>query len=120
MPFASLTEHDQKNLHLVLNRIKERGAGILYVSHNFNEIRQFGNQVSVLNKGKLSCTLDLKQHSDEDTIKLMSGSAIKNRYFRLKVKHGKEMLNVQQHCASPLLKDINFSLHKGESLVSPD
>ena len=56
-PSASLTEHDQIILHTIMKRLKERGAGILYISHNLSEIRQFGDRVSVLNKGLLAGTL---------------------------------------------------------------
>ncbi len=113
-PSASLTEHDQIILHTIMKKLKERGTGILYISHNLNEIRQFGDRVSILNKGTLAGTLDLASHSDDDIIRLMSGSVLKNRYPRLKVKRGKELLNVKHLAAEPILKDINFSLHRGE------
>ena len=44
----------------------------------------------------------------------MSGSVLKNRYPRLKVKMGRELLKVQHLWADPILKDINFTLHRGE------
>jgi len=113
-PSASLTEHDQIILHTIMKKLKERGTGILYISHNLNEIRQFGDRVSILNKGTLAGTLELTSHSDDDIIRLMSGSVLKNRYPRLRVKRGKELLNVKHLAAEPILKDINFSLHRGE------
>jgi ribose transport system ATP-binding protein len=113
-PSASLTDHDQIILHTIINRLKERAAGILYISHNLNEIRLFGDRVSVLNKGLLAGTLDLAIHGDEDIIHLMSGAVHKNRYPRMKVKLGRELLKVKHLWAEPILKDINFSLHRGE------
>jgi len=113
-PSASLTDHDQIILHTIMRRLKERGTGILYISHNLNEIRQFGDRVSILNKGSLMGTLELSSHGDDDIIRMMSGSVLKNRYPRLRVKTGKELLTVKHLAAEPILKDISFSLHRGE------
>ena len=113
-PSAALTEHDQKILHTIVDSIKARGGGIIYISHNLDEIRQFGDRVSILSKGELAGTLDLKSHSDDDIIRLMSGAAVKNRYPRLWVSPGKELLRVENLSMEPVLNDISFNLRRGE------
>ena len=116
-PTASLTEHDQIILHTIMERIKQRGAGIIYVSHQLDEIRRFGDRVSVMNKGELSGTLELASVSDEDIIRLMSGSVLKNRYPRIKVANReKKLLQVRHLNAAPVLRDINLTLHRSEIL----
>ncbi|MDC7233321.1 MAG: sugar ABC transporter ATP-binding protein [Spirochaetales bacterium] len=113
-PSSSLTEHDMRILHRIMEKIREKKAGIFYVSHNLNEIREFGDRVSVLRKGELAGTLDLARSSDDEIIRLMSGTVLTNPYPRLRVPLGKTLLEVTHLQAPPILEDINIRLRKGE------
>ncbi len=115
-PSTALTEHDRKILHTILKRMKLRGAGIFYISHKLDEIRGVGDRLSVLKQGRLVGTVDLANTGDDDIIRMMSGVVLKNRYPRLNVKTGKEILRARGLASGNILRGIDFSLHKGEIL----
>ena len=115
-PSTALTEHDRKILHTILQRMKLRGAGIFYISHKLDEIRGVGDRLTVLKKGRMVGTVDLKNTGDDEIIRMMSGVVLKNRYPRLKVKIGKEILRTRGLASGNILRGIDFSLHKGEIL----
>ncbi len=115
-PSTALTEHDSRILHTILKRMKLRGAGIFYISHKMDEVRGVGDRVSIMKQGRLLGTLELNSASDDDIIRLMSGVVLKNRYPKLKIPRGKEVLQVSGLAADSILRGVDFSLHKGEIL----
>ena len=113
-PTTALTDHDAQILHTILKRMKLRGAGIFYISHKLEEIRDVGDRVSIMKQGRMLGTLDLETAGDDEIIHLMSGVVLKNRYPRLKVEKGKELLQVSGLAADTILRGIDFTLHRGE------
>jgi ribose transport system ATP-binding protein len=52
-PTAALTDHEVNKLFATLERVKQQGVAILYVTHRLEEIRQIADQVTVLADGKV-------------------------------------------------------------------
>lgn len=113
-PTAALTEQEIEILFKVIRDIKKLGVIIIYISHRLEEIKKIADRVTVLRDGELINTCDIDEIDINHIIKVMAGKEIKDRYPKLKVKLGKEMLRVENLYFNRQLANINFSVKKGE------
>jgi ribose transport system ATP-binding protein len=72
-PTAALSKKETEVLFEVIERLKEQGIGIIYVSHKLEEIKQIGDRVTILRDGNNIATLDLRAAELREIIKLMIG-----------------------------------------------
>ncbi|HEY8422326.1 MAG TPA: sugar ABC transporter ATP-binding protein [Thermoclostridium sp.] len=115
-PFAALTQKEREVLCRVVKGIRQRGAGIFYITHNLDDVFELGDRITVIKNGRIVDTRKVADCTREEIIKLMSGQYIKNRYPKIGVKAGKVILSVKDLCFEDKLQNINFDLRKGEVL----
>ena len=122
-PTAALNESDCENLYKLIYELKEKGVTCVLVSHRLKEVINIADTVTVLRDGETICTLDSKKGevSENILIKNMVGREISNIYpDRNHVRSEEVVMEVKNWNAydpglgRPVLKDINFKLHKGE------
>lgn len=115
-PTASLTENESVLFYEIIKELKKSGVSILYISHKLEEIRQIGDRISVIRNGQLVGTVSINEMDIENIIKMMTGMDLRERYPKLSIKTGREVLRVDNLHYSNTLKNINFSLNKNEIL----
>lgn len=115
-PFAALTQNERELLCKVVKGIREKGAGIFYITHSLDDVFMLGDRITIIKDGRIVDTRNVSECTREEIIKLMSGQYIQNRYPKIKVKTGKVILSVKDLCFEDKLHNINFDLHKGEIL----
>jgi len=116
-PTSSLTEIEVEHLFGILNKLRKRGCGIIYISHRMNEILQISDEVSVMRDGKMVATQPASSLTTEKIITMMVGREL-SKVFPPKDNIPSEViLKVEgltaQYCN---LKDVSFELRKGEIL----
>ncbi|MGB2960521.1 MAG: sugar ABC transporter ATP-binding protein [Bacteroidota bacterium] len=114
-PTSALSEGESARLFALLQRLRQRGVTIIYVSHRMSEVFQLCDRISVLRDGKLVGTLDRDEANQETIIRMMIGRHIEE-YFpaHLENEPGKELLRVE-HLSSPgKFEDVSFSVRAGE------
>ncbi len=114
-PTAPLTSKEIKNLFGVINRLKDQGVGIIYISHRLEEIFDIGSRVTVLRDGKFIHSADMKDVDKNYLIKLMVGRELADEYPERLAVRGEEILRVE-NLSSDKISDISFSLQRGEIL----
>ena len=57
-PTASITHNETEILFRILKQLKDKGVGIIYISHRMAEIRQIADMISVLKDGKFVSTVE--------------------------------------------------------------
>lgn len=117
-PTAALTETEIEELFKIMRDLKERGLGIIYISHRMDEIKVITDRVTVMRDGEYVGTLITKEATKDDIINMMVGRVI---YEKPKTKSNvKEnapvVLSVRNLNAGPLVQNISFDLKKGEIL----
>lgn len=115
-PTSSLTESESSLLFNIINELKKSGVAIIYISHKLEEIRQIGDRITVIRGGEIIGTQHIGNIDVNNIINMMTGMELKERYPKLNVKLGREILKVSGLYAGSSLKDINFSLKKREIL----
>ena len=117
-PTSSLTEKEVDHLFRIINRLKESGVAIVYISHKMEEIKMISDEITILRDGKWISTNDVSKISTEQIISMMVGRDLTER-FPKKDNTVKEMiLEVKNLTAlnQPSIQDISFELYKGEIL----
>lgn len=115
-PTATLTDNEIEKLFTLIKELKADGVGIIYISHRMAELRRIGDRCTVLRDGSYVDTVTLHEIEDGELIKMMVGRKVE---FIKRTGHfvtGQEMLRVQNLAYANFLKDISFSLRKGEIL----
>jgi ribose transport system ATP-binding protein len=112
-PTASLSLGETRRLFELLNGLRDRGIGIIYISHRLAEIRELADRVTVLRDGAKIGTIPLEGVSDEKLVEMMSGRTLEKLYPRIDARPGAVRLEVSG-LTSSLLQDVSFEVRAGE------
>lgn len=117
-PTSSLTEQEVEHLFRIINMLRDRGCGIIYISHKMEEILRISDEVTIMRDGQWVATRPSSELTMNEIIRLMVGRELTNRFppkdydvqdeVELKVEH----LSAEYS----LLRDVSFELKKGEIL----
>jgi ABC-type uncharacterized transport system ATPase subunit len=75
-PTAVLTPQEADQLFIVLNRLKEEGRAILYISHKLEEVKRLCDTATILRGGKKVATCDPRQETAASLARMMVGADI--------------------------------------------
>jgi ABC-type sugar transport system ATPase subunit/ribose/xylose/arabinose/galactoside ABC-type transport system permease subunit len=116
-PTAALTPHEVERLFQLLGRFRERGLGLVYISHRLEEVRRIGDQVTVLRDGEVVLTAALADVSGSAIITAMVGRALADTASRLPVAPLDIALAVEGLSRKGGFEDISFTVRGGEVLA---
>lgn len=117
-PSAALTESEIDELFKIIRKLREKGLGIVYISHRMDEIKAITDRVTVMRDGTYVGTLITKDSTKNDIINMMVGRVI---YEDPKTKNmtpadAPVVLKVEHLNVGRMVKDVSFELHRGEIL----
>ena len=117
-PTSSLTETEVERLFAIIKMLKERGVGIIYISHKMEEILRISDEVTIMRDGQYIATKDAKNLTMDEIIRLMVGRELTNRFPpKTPIVSDEEILRVEGLTAMySHLRDVSFSMKKGEIL----
>jgi len=117
-PTSSLTEKEVDHLFKIIRNLKDKGVGILYISHKMEELDQIADEVTILRDGQYIATRDIDNITVDEIINLMVGRDLTNRFPVKSSVPGETILKVENLTAKnqPSINDISFDLRKGEIL----
>jgi len=75
-PTSSLTQREQHHLFDLVRKLRQRGAGIIYVSHKLEEIFELADRITVLRDGQRVCTCPAGKLNESLLIRLMVGREV--------------------------------------------
>lgn len=114
-PTASLSKSETDNLFLQMKRLKEAGVAMIYISHRMEETFKVCDTVTVLRDGSFIGTRNTAETSENELISMMVGREFNNMYGNKRVT-GKEVILEVKNLTTDKVKDISFTLKKGEIL----
>jgi len=116
-PTAALSGKEIDELLRVVNKLKNNGTGILYISHRLEEVFEIADRVTVLRDGKKIGTNNVDDVDKDDLIKMMVGTDLGNIFPDMTNRtfsEQKTALEVQNLTKEGIFKDININVKKGE------
>ncbi|STD22237.1 sugar ABC transporter ATP-binding protein [Enterococcus mundtii] len=117
-PTAALTDSEIKELFKIIDDLKKRQIGIVYISHRMDEIKQITDRVTVMRDGEYIGTIDTKSSTKDEIINMMVGRVIyEDPKSQSEIPDDAEtVLEVKNLSIGKRVKDLNFQLKKGEIL----
>ena len=115
-PTSSITEGEVAVLHEQIHRLKERGISIIYISHKLDELKQVGDQLTVLRDGKTISTHHIDELTTDEIITKMVGRKMDNVYPVKEAEIGEKLLEIKNLTQPNVFSNISFTLHRGEIL----
>ena len=116
-PTSSLTEVEVDHLFRIIFNLRDRGCGIIYISHRMSEILKISDEVTVLRDGKLVATSRASELTVDKIITQMVGRELSNVFPPKDNVPGDVVLSVEELTAlHQNLKDVSFELRRGELL----
>jgi simple sugar transport system ATP-binding protein len=73
-PTAALGVPEQREVMALIKRLKTQGVGIIFISHNLNDIFAVSDRIVVLERGRKAGERLTQDTNDEEVVRLMMGS----------------------------------------------
>ena len=116
-PTSSLNDREVEHLFRIIRMLRDRGCGIIYISHKMEEILAISDEVTVMRDGKWVATASAATLTVDEIIRLMVGRSLENRFPEKINRPAEPILEVRNISARHnLLRDVSFTLHRGEIL----
>lgn len=117
-PTSSLSEKEVEHLFKIIEKLKNRGCGIIYISHKMDEIFKICDEITILRDGKWINTVPVKGSTMDEIVAMMVGRELTQR-FPEKTNQPQEVILEVEHLTAlnqPSIQDVSFQLRKGEIL----
>jgi len=115
-PTSSLSETEVDLLYALLDDLRSKGLGIVFISHKLGEVFRLADRISVLRDGKLVGTKRTSETTTADVIHMMVGRHIENLYPGKSSETGEVLLDVKDFSCPPYRRPVSFELRRGEIL----
>jgi ABC-type sugar transport system ATPase subunit len=113
-PTAALTESDVERLFGIVRLLRDRGVGIVYISHRLNEVFELADRVTVLRDGQYVDTRMVKDVTEQELITMMVGRRIDDLFPKIDAALGDVVLEVKDLHRKPHTHGVSFSVRAGE------
>jgi len=116
-PTAALAGHEVERLFEQIERLKERGIAVLYISHRLKEVFEIAERTTVLKDGQLVDTVPTSSVTSPELVRMMVGREL-DQYFPPRgdpEKRGPVKLRLRG-AGNDLLEGIDLDVHAGEIL----
>ena len=122
-PTSSLSESETDILFALIEELKTKGVGIVYISHKMDEVWRLADFVTVMRDGQLIKEVQMEDTTTDEIVRMMVGRERKDFFVKAEHPIGDPMMEVVQlsmrdaeHPTRMILDDISLTLRKGEVL----
>ncbi len=116
-PTAALNNAEIDALFGLIRKLKGQGVGIVYISHKMDELQQISDRVTVMRDGQTMATVPTAGTPMETIIGLMVGRALDSDAAMVPDTSAQPVaLQVRGLCRGKAIRDVAFSLRRGEIL----
>jgi ABC-type sugar transport system ATPase subunit len=115
-PTSAFTDRETQMLFNIIAEFKKKQTAILYITHRMEEVRRIGDELTILRDGKITFSGNVHDLQAPAIINKMSGLSYRERYPKLKIALGEEVLRVENLNFQDVLHNIAFKLQRREIL----
>jgi ribose transport system ATP-binding protein len=115
-PTSALGEEEVETLFDIIKTLKEQGIAIVFITHRLEEIIRIADRVVILRDGQRVGSMPISEATPEKVIHLMVGRELTEMFHKEEAEIGQPLLEVQGLTGRELVRDVSFTLRKGEIL----
>lgn len=115
-PTSALTEREVAHLFAIIRDLRERGIGIVYITHKMNELFEIADEFTVFRDGRYVGTHKSSDVTRDDIIRMMVGREITDIFPKIDCDIGETVLEVENLTLPGVFENVSFQLHRGEIL----
>ena len=115
-PTSSLTRKDVERLFQVIRRLRERGIGVVYISHFLEEVRQICDTYAVLRDGRSVGAGPLAGVTESQIVSLMVGRSVAELFPQVPHTPGEVLLDVERLSGVRAPHELSLQVRAGEIL----
>ncbi len=118
-PTAALSMSESDRLFELINEMRDKGMGLIYISHRMEEVWELADRVTVLRDGKLVGTRDMHATGEDkvtpnDIVRMMVGRDVEDLYGHREAHTGEVRLSVRDLTGPDGIGPVSFDVHAGE------
>ncbi len=114
-PTSSLADEEVSHLFRIIGTLRDRGCGIIYISHKMEEIFRICDEITVMRDGKHVRTAKASDLTMEQIISLMVGRELSGRFPPKNEKQGDTVLEIRNLSSRyAKVNNICLSVREGE------
>ncbi|HEX7296445.1 MAG TPA: xylose ABC transporter ATP-binding protein [Pyrinomonadaceae bacterium] len=122
-PTAALTDAEVETFFGIVNKLRDRGVAMIYISHKLEEVFQISDRITVLRDGRTVGTNPTSEWNESQVIARMVGRDVGDIFPTIDHEHGEVVLEVRNISVSDpvvagkkLVDNVSFSVRRGEVL----
>ncbi len=116
-PTSSLSSEDVEKLKGIIRKLKERGIGVIFVSHRLEEVFDISDKITVLRDGKYIGTKEVKETTPSEVVSMMLGKTLEEQFPVIPHTVKEDIVLQVKHLSyRDRVRDVSFDLKKGEIL----
>jgi len=120
-PTSAITEQEVESLFRLIQRLKQRGVGIIYITHKLDELPHIADDITVLRDGRFVGSEPFQAVTHDQIVRMMVGRDLSELFPKTAATLGEEILRVAglslRHPERPddfAVRDVSFSVRRGE------
>jgi ABC-type sugar transport system ATPase subunit len=113
-PTSSLTQSEEETLFALIRRLKEKGVGIVYISHRMEEVFKLADRITVLRDGKHIDTRSAHDYTRAQLIEQMVGRKVESIAATEGRSAGAPILEARGLSWGKWVRSVNLTLRAGE------
>ncbi len=112
-PTSALNETETEKLFELIFRIRDKGIGVIYISHRMEELFKVADRVEIMRDGKYVVDKAVSEVTTDDVVAYMVGRKVKEMYPKRNCEIGDVVFEVK-NLKTKFLKDVSFHVRAGE------
>ncbi len=115
-PTAVLSQNETRHLFRIINDLRERGLGLVYVSHRLDEIFEICTDITVIKDGIVTSKGPTSDYTHDSVIAAMVGRELGDLFPHKNADPtaGETVLKVRNLMVAPDLPPADLDVHAGE------
>lgn len=117
-PTSALTQAEITELFTIIRDLRDKGIGIIYITHRMDEVFEISDRITILRDGHYIGTVETANTDKDELISMMVGRELTEEVkLTSQVDEDAEVvLEVEHLSAGRMVKDVSFNLRRGEIL----
>lgn len=115
-PTSAITDREVAALHKIIGQLREAGTAIIYITHKMDEVFAISDEITIFRDGTWVATELAKDMTRDSLISLMVGRELTTLFPKSEAKIGEVILEVKNLNRGRQVKDVSFSVKRGEIL----